>query len=308
VVVTAGGDPAPAAPPAATAPPADARSFLLASAEKAERAPAAAGRYWYTEYTTGQVIDTKTDPATVRPPADGRRPRPEKLPYTYELRHGQRSWIARDGDDPSRTVTGIGAEAVFPTPEDEAAWKRAGSEPLVPEELRRESVNDYDMAIFYQLGNGRLSTADLRKLPTDAAGLAAELRRRFDADARRSEADARGADPEVRRFIEETRPSFSEFVFTAAADLLAGPLTPGTKAALYRVLAARPDVRSPGTATDPLGRRGVALVLPMTASDQALGVRLIIDPESAELLAYDSGVLTMSYTRTGWVDRIGARP
>ncbi|RSN50770.1 hypothetical protein DMH08_32020, partial [Actinomadura sp. WAC 06369] len=234
--------------------------------------------------------------------------RGDKLPYTYELRRGERSWIARDGDDPSRTVTGIDAKAVFPTPEDEAAWKRAGSRALVPPELRRESVNDYDMAIRYSIGDEGLTMAELRKLPDDAAGLEAELRRRFDADARRVEAGTRTADPEVRRFIERTRPSFSEYVFAVAADLLAGPLTPGTKAALYRVLAARPDVRSPGTATDPLGRRGVALVLPFTGEGPAVESRLIVDRESAELLAYDSGRLTMSYGRTGWVDRIGVRP
>ncbi len=104
---------------------------------EAERTPAATGRYWYTEITTASVIDTKTDPGARRP-SPGARPggrgdkRGDKLPYTYELRRGERSWIARDGDDPSRTVTGIDAKAVFPTPEDQAAWKRAGSRALVP--------------------------------------------------------------------------------------------------------------------------------------------------------------------------------
>ena len=63
--------------------------------------------------------------------------------------------------------------------------------------------------------------------------------------------------------------------------------------------------------TDQLGRTGVAV----SAGTGAAEARLIIDPRTARLLAYESGPrspqglprLAVVYQATAWVDRLGAR-
>jgi hypothetical protein len=96
-----------------------------------------------------------------------------------------------------------------------------------------------------------------------------------------------------------------------AQDLLAGPITPGTRAALYRVLAGQDGVRPDGAVTDPFGRRGVAVSM----AGPAGRIRLIIDPGTAALPAYQSFVeddgaagLSRTYQATGRVGALGARP
>ncbi|MGP4025141.1 CU044_5270 family protein [Actinomadura sp. 3N407] len=291
VAVVTGGDETTPGGTTTVRGPADARTFLLASAKTAERAPAEAGRYWYTRLQTRRLTDTKV--GVFRGDRPGKRK--DRLSFTFQLTTGQESWTARDPDDRTRTITGIDVRTSFPTKKDEAAWKRAGSEPLVAPEQRKHSVNDYDIPISYTIGNVQMSMAKLRKLPVDAAELEAELRRRHKAD--------------VGESGEKYAGSFAEYVFATAHDLLAGPITPGTKAALYRVLAGQDGVRSEGEATDPLGRPGVAVS--MSGTDYFDGdyrIKMIIDPGTAELLAYRSGGLSMAYQEMGWVNELGARP
>lgn len=305
VIVTTGGDSAPA-PPAPAAPSEgvlDARSILLAGAETAERAPAEAGRYWYVRSQTRATHEYESDLPGVglQRPSDGRPGRvrePRKLPYTFVTTGGEESWTARSPRDRTRTVTGIGVKTSFPTPRDKAEWRRAGSPELLSEEDRAPSVNNYDIPIQYQIGNQKLSMDELRRLPVDARRLERELRRRHAADAR--EAGGReNVDP------------YPYFVWTTAQDLLAGPITPGTKAALYRVLAGQPGVRADGAVTDDHGRRGTAVSM----AGPGGRIRLVIDPRTAELLAYQSFVgedgdagLSVTYLRTGWVGSLGERP
>lgn len=226
----------------------------------------------------------------------GERPetRKQRLPFTFTLTTGQESWTARDPGDRTRTITGIGVRTSFPTEKDEAAWKRAGSQPLVAPEQRRRSVNDYDIPIRFTIGNAQMSMEELRKLPVDAGDLEAELRRRHRADA--------------AEIGEEYAGSFADYVFATARDLLAGPITPGTKAALYRVLAGQDGVESEGRVTDPLQRPGVAVTMRGSNADGGYSATLIVDPDTAELLAVESGGLSETYQEMGWVDELGARP
>ncbi|SNS19847.1 hypothetical protein SAMN05443665_1001442 [Actinomadura meyerae] len=279
--------------------PAGARDILLASAKAAEKTPATVGRYWYARTQTRVVHEYEQGPAARRPGSPGGRPKqPKKLPYTYVTTGEQESWTARSPRDRTRTIAGIGVKASFPTARDEAAWRRAGSPELLDEEDRTRSVNDYDEPVRYTIGSGQVSMAELRRLPADAAGLAAELRRRYAADVRAA-GGRENVDP------------YPYYVWMVAQDLLAGPLTPGTRAALYRVLSEQEGVRSDGAVTDQLRRRGVGVSM----GGPAGRIRLIIDPRTAALLAFESFVdergepgLSMAYKAMGWVDSLDARP
>ncbi|GGU90579.1 hypothetical protein GCM10010182_01480 [Actinomadura cremea] len=58
------------------------------------------------------------------------------------------------------------------------------------------------------------------------------------------------------------------------------------RAAAFRVLAERPDACSAGEAADGLGRKGVALEFTRTTPQSGgTGIRLIIDPETSQVLA-----------------------
>ncbi|GAB2860767.1 hypothetical protein GCM10027176_73730 [Actinoallomurus bryophytorum] len=268
----------------------DARTVLLASAVSAAKAPATSGRYWYTDERTSSYVDQllgrpqRTKTGRIRPPAV------TKLPYGGFVSTGQESWIARDGSDRSRTITGIGSQTTFPTKADEAKWKAAGSPELLTPQKR--SVNDYGIPLRFTIGGRQVTMAALRKLPTSAPRLEADLNRRF-------RADHAGAD------------GFTLYVWETAADLLAGPITPGTKAALYRVLAGLPGIKNAGAAKDRLGRAGTALALPDSDGES----RLIVDQRSGALLAHESWAMGARYPRLseayrsmGWAGRLGDRP
>jgi hypothetical protein len=268
----------------------DARTVLLASAVSAAKAPATSGRYWYTDERTSSYVDQllgrpqKTKTGKIRPGGV------TKLPYGGFVSTGQESWTARDGSDRSRTITGIDFQTTFPTKQDEAKWKAAGSPELLTPQ--KHSVNNYNIPIRFTIGSRQVTMAALRKLPTSEPGLEAELKRRF-------RAEPTGAD------------GFTLYVWETAQDLLAGPITPGTKAALYRVLAGMPGIKNAGAVKDRLGRTGTALALPESDGES----RLIVDQRSGALLAYESWAkgaryprLSEAYRSMGWAGGLGDRP
>jgi hypothetical protein len=107
-------------------------------------------------------------------------------------------------------------------------------------------------------------------------------------------------------------PTFADYVEGWADAVIGGPATPGTQAAMYRLLAEQPSVTIVRGVTDPLGRTGVAI-----STD---GDYLIIDPRNAQLLASTTqpvhagraiptargGVDVIE--AQGWTNRLGARP
>ncbi|WP_326639267.1 CU044_5270 family protein [Nonomuraea fuscirosea] len=275
------------APRSATPPAFDARSVLLAAAETAARAPATTGRYWYTRHRTFEPVRTL-------PTAE--RMKRRKAPFAATVATTQDTWHARAKDAPSRTVTGQDAKVTFRTPKDEAKWRAMGSPELVP---AKPSTNDYDMRLFYLIGTHRLTVQELLRLPTGKDGLERRLRRLYDAEPA---SDWGGAKPE-----------FAGYVWSTAQDLLAGPLTPATRSALYRVLAEQPGISSPGKVTDALGRTGVALARKGTGEGEG-EFRLVVDDATAELLAYEfrprgrsAPSLRMAYESLGWVGELGER-
>jgi hypothetical protein len=83
------------------------------------------------------------------------------------------------------------------------------------------------------------------------------------------------------------------------------PVTPETRAAVFRAIADLPGVRSLGAMRDPLGRQGVAIAT-TTRREQGTGELerwLIVDPATARLLAVEDVAQTAStgsqWTRPG---------
>ncbi|MGI5491137.1 CU044_5270 family protein [Microtetraspora malaysiensis] len=289
-------------PPATT--PMDAHSFLLAAAESAAREPATTGRYWYTLERTIKRVDqseNKTERGDTRKVRTGKG---NPLPFTAYVATSQESWMARDAPDRTRTITGVDYKVIFDSPDDEAAWKKMGS-PRLGHGPTEPQVNNYDIRMRFMIGSRRLSMDELAKLPTSPAALDKYLRRGYQADANDPENPFQG--------------SYHQYVWGTAHDLLSGPITPGTRAALYQVLADQPGVTMVGNVTDPLGRQGVAVAVKAESryASDVEGVsqfRLIVAPDTGKLLAYqvmqfgDEPQLSVAYQQMGWTNSLNERP
>ncbi|MCO5994500.1 CU044_5270 family protein [Actinoallomurus rhizosphaericola] len=296
----------------------DARAILLASADSAAKAPLTTGAYWYTrERETHFVAPMKLTEAQQKEVdrklgtrLKGKTKADKSSPVTAWVSHTQESWSGRDRH--ARTIVGIDPKIKFASPADEAKWRtlsesqRARLQLDVPAEPH---VNNYDFSHAKLLKTDEeKQVSALAKLPSDPAGLEKTLRKWYQ-DERALEMSLDGRTSEN---------SFAAYVFGEAQDLLAGPLTPGAKAALYRVLAEQPGIRYLGTATDSMGRKGAVLALGTNGDDTGpigknFEIRLIVDPRSGRLLAQESGdrkapSLTMTYEAMGWVNSLGARP
>ncbi|MGI5286706.1 CU044_5270 family protein [Nonomuraea polychroma] len=272
----------------------DARSVLLAAAETAAREPATSGHYWYTRQRTSQPVRYL--------PKTGKKlgkPKREKIPFSATVASTQDSWYASDKGAPSRTVTGQNPEVTFASPEDEAKWKQLGS-PALPQE--KPSTNDYDMQLLFHIGTHRFTVQQLLELPTTKDDLESQLRRLLNEE---SPSDWGSGKPE-----------FTDYVWWTAQDLLAGPISPGTRSALYRLLAEQPAIKSLGEVTDRLGRSGIALTLTAAGEGDGEGEsRLVVDDDTAELLSHEfrpqgqpAPALQVTYEDMGWVDSLGERP
>lgn len=289
----------------------DARTVLLTSAESAAKAPATTGDYWYTrERETSIFTPSEFRNAAKKRIAERLGEKRMRLPsFTAYVSKTQDSWYGRDRRD--RTITGIEPRITFPSPADEAAWKK-----LTPKEkdwfgldpAGRPHVNNYDFSDLKPNLTQRDKTIEaLAKLPSDPKALERIMRTWFKHENQLSQQhDGKSMDGD-----------FAQYVFGEAQDLLAGPLTPGAKAALYRLLADQPGIRYLGTAADPMGRKGAVLVFDGNhggvRADKDVEIRLIIDSKSGRLLAQESGdrkapSLTMTYETMGWVNSLGARP
>ncbi|MGW2152186.1 CU044_5270 family protein [Nonomuraea sp. NPDC001699] len=262
----------------------DARFVLLAAAESAGHGPAAAGRYWHVRARTTQPVS---------------HPQAKNPPFSARLTNTQDTWYAARRGAPSRTVTRQDPKVTFASPEDEARWRRLGSPDLSG---GKPSSNDYAMQLRFLIGSHRYTLRQLLALPADKEKLASLLRRLFD------EEEPGDWWPGM--------PTFTSYVWATAQDLLSGPISPGTRSSLYRVLAEQPAIRSLGEVTDPLGRTGVALALTTPGSGEGAGEsRLVVDVATARLLAYElrppgrsEPLIQTTYEETGWVDRLGERP
>ncbi|MFF5244354.1 CU044_5270 family protein [Streptosporangium sp. NPDC000095] len=263
---------------------ADARTFLLAAASTARREPAHSGRYWYVNERTLQKVDNAPGESTAKTKAE-----PAELPYEAYLADTRETWRAMKAGEVGRRASNQDVKVTFGSPQDEAAWKAAGS-PILADDKPRTTDDTFEPIL--SIDNPSLNLRNVTKLPTGKD----ELKRHLDDLWKRSPNSA-GSGKAV-------------YLWQTGVDLMTAPITPGTRSALFKVLADQPGITSQGEAKDVLGRTGVAL---SSSAADALTFRLVIDPGTAELLEYDVvqkdvPLLRVALADMGFTDRLGELP
>ncbi|MDG6103082.1 CU044_5270 family protein [Dactylosporangium aurantiacum] len=277
LVLGTGRPPAPPGAPGAAAPsgaaaPASARDLLLVAAARSDASAApAGGRYWVRLQEHGERKE-------VGPPG-GR--------YGVAVRMSVERWQASGAGDPSVEVFQyLGAAPV--TPQDEAAWKAAGSPAqwtesgpagtapvtyggaagprqvrALPERAARESL---------MLAGAPVTAAELAGVPTDPAALRSWLTARLQRTGGPAIEDAA--------------------LFHAGRDLVAElPVPAPVRSAAYRMLADLPGVGFLGTVQDRRGRSGMAVAYTRRGDGGWGQQRLIVDPATGLALAQESWFL-----------------
>ncbi|MFG6196249.1 CU044_5270 family protein [Nonomuraea sp. JJY05] len=321
VVVASGETPAPRTPsPGVATEPLNARSFLLAAASTALREPDGSGRYWYVRERTFAKIQNVPGEYMAKLKAlldaqkrkeAGLKDAPERLaaakkefdrkvtelknggtaepPYTAFAADTRETWRPMKAGETGRSVGNQDVDVTFGSPQDEADWRAAGSPELVE---KRPTTYDDDTERILSIDNPSLNLRNIADLPTGEDA----LRRRLDDLWKRSPNSA--------------NTDKAGYLWQTGVDLMTAPLKPGTRSALFRVLADQPVMTLEGRTSDALGRTGVALSAPTA---HALTVRLIVDEQSAELLQYelaekDKLLLRVALEDMGWSDELGKRP
>ncbi|MEU7860542.1 CU044_5270 family protein [Nonomuraea sp. NPDC049141] len=325
-VIVVSGEPAPPATTPATTPstartaiaakPVDARSFLLAAAATAVREPATSGRYWYVRERTYQKVhvapseymaamqaliaeekrkekELKDKPDELAAERKDIRQKMVKLktselPYQAFTSDMDESWRAMKPGEASRFTRHQDVRVSFGSPQDEAAWKAAGSPALADKPATRDDSSERILSI----DNPSLTMQNISQLPTGQDA----MKRRLDTLFRQSPYN--------------TQTGMTVYLWQTGVDLMTAPIKPGTRSALFKVLADQNGITSLGQVTDAVGRTGVAL---STTGDDGTEFRMIINEETADLLQYEvvqkgQPLLRVALERMGWADRLGDLP
>ena len=286
-----------------------AREVLLAVAHKAIAQPVGGGRYWHTELRTFSTTSFEAGAGHAA--------------FSLAVEGVTAMWMPARSGDPSWFAK-LGPVFRFPTKADEDNWRRAGG-PIKPDATSQDSKSGATAYVerhldpgslrrplvpralpgqrLHTIGKTALSVADIRALPTDPVALRNKL---LSLEL-----------PERPELFDEASALFDE----VGVLLSQAPVTPGTAAAAYRLLADLPGIRSLGTTTDPLGRTGlgVARVDGDPAGEGLVERQLIFDPDTTQLLAQQSilrkpGMSTSSIrpgtrlafnatVKSGWVEQ-----
>lgn len=279
-VATLGGGGTMAPEPGAQDVPA--RTILLAAADKAAKEPA--GRFWRVQTIDGQAY-------RIGEGADG---------YTV-LGHSSHvdGWWARSTSDTDVLYSrDLGARPL--TPDDEEAWKKAGS----PETMRARSDGRWTTLSTVPGKSSATGSGDweaARTTPKEKRELARRREAACATDMALSEKRCQSVKEAARRNTLVDDPAkVKELLFrkgaerTSAWELMSGfdfllrPATPQVRAAAFRALADVSGVRSLGTVTDGKGRTGIALAARGTMRGDGGTVydyQLVLDPETHRILA-----------------------
>ncbi|MER5646291.1 CU044_5270 family protein [Streptosporangium sp. NPDC002524] len=270
--------PAPPAPPRATTgvTSLSGASVLLAAAAKARTAPE--GTYWRLkqQYTMRLAMPFGKKGST----------------YRLEISRLSETWVAKDG----RSWTGFKELAARPL--DTGAWRRDGSP-------TKWEIGGDGYVISASPGEGRLTRSrGGQRFYWSAMPLTLEKIEALPADPevlKRRAAEAIRVDKDFVGSVEHGLPR------TLATLLYELPASPQVRAAAYQALATLPLVRVEGPATDSRGRPGVAVTFPIQEGQPTKG-RLVIDPETSKVLAFDVIGMPMKGDRSevvlesGWTD------
>lgn len=227
--------------------------------------------------------------------------RQKEPPYRAFYAATQETWF---GQTRTRTTVNEDLAFNFASPADKARWQAAGSPKLASPAGFGYSgpvTSGYDFGGYsYRIGALQVSLAKARALPATAAGLGALLHQQWD----KLSAEQRAAT------VGFPKPSYALYLYSVATALLTGPVTPGTRSAVYELLADQPGLPFAQHVTDPLGRVGAAI-------GDGEGNYLIIDPATAMVLDQTTYPVhqgraipatadgTEAYEAMGWTNHLG---
>jgi hypothetical protein len=267
-----------------------ARTVLLMSAKAAARTPVTTGSYWYVSERT--VVRARV----IR--VSGRKVFP--VPFTAYVADSQQLWYPTHSGL-FRRVAGIDHQLIFASAADEDKWKAMGSPDFSVGYPAQPTTQTYSVdGLHVAVGNHLLTLAQARQLPVTAASLESALHQFWSTDFVKD----RNGHPTL--YVAD----FTGYLWQAAGTMLADPITPGIKAALFRLLAAQPGITAQPT-TDPMGRSGVSLSV-ISGGEQD---SMIIAPGTGQLLAWEARPVTdgaaaivsesRTYQSTGWTGQLG---
>jgi hypothetical protein len=230
-----------------------ARGFLLTSAEAASRAPATAGTYWYIRERDFE------------PTATGSKGLGAAFGASYA--ETQETWA---GPSRVRTIVDEKLSFSFASAADKARWQAAGSPKLASAAgfgYTAPVTSNYRMSTHWGVGKYQLTMRAMQRLPITAPALGRLLHKMWNGQPGKAAA------------LGLPHPTFGQYLVGWADMLLTGPARPGTRAAIYQLLAGQHGITIVDKVTDPLGRAGNAI-------GDGAGDYLLIDPATAQLLAY----------------------
>jgi hypothetical protein len=272
------------------------QAILLTAARNAAARPAATGTYWH-------VKERDFEPTTFRKP--GKRlkfePAPKDPGFGASFAATEESWT---GASRTRTIVNENLAFNFASAAGKAKWKAAGEPPLVnptgKSGLTAPVTSNYAFGGYsYNAGTIQVSLATARKLPTTPGKLNGLLLGQWKSMSPAQQQAAVGL----------VKPTYAEYILQVAGALLTGPVTPGTKAAVFGLLAKQPGLSLAKQVTDPLGRVGIAI------GNDSVGY-LVIDPITANVLDLTSAPVraratipatrfgTEAYLSLNWTNRL----
>ncbi|MFC5750420.1 CU044_5270 family protein [Actinomadura rugatobispora] len=288
-VVSLPSDEVPAPGPSGTTVPQRQGDVLLMAATNAEKAPI--GKYWHTRTVMGEIYAVGSSRADH---------------YKVDSRQGNEYWIDRNGQG---RFAHLDFTDVPVTAQDRRKWQAAGSPTWVS--IPNSEGSDAEMRLDMRPLSGRafrwmpaddryfgMTQKQIAELPTEPKALENAL---LNLKGRWRAVGQNGPDERMRALKGQER---ARALSEAAGDLLSRiPAPPAVRAAAFRMLAAQPGVKAEGETTDPLGRKGTVVSLPLktttplgifTAPKQ-LGTyrrQFIVDPGKGMLLAVRDLVAT----------------
>jgi hypothetical protein len=275
------------------------QAVLLTAAHAAAARPAATGTYWYVKERDFEPTAARYA-GKIRPKGKSAGKDPG---YGASFAATEESWTGA-----SRTQTIVNENLVFSfaSAAGEKKWQAAGSPKLGNPSgkfgLTGPVTSNYAFGGYsYNIGEIKVSLATAAKLPTTPGKLGVLLLKAWN----------KLSDQQRAATVGMAKPTYAQYLFQVAGALLTGPVTPGTRAAVYGLLAKQAGLAVAANVTDPLGRVGAAI-------GDGDGDFLIISPATAEVLdlttypvrpgATITGKLggTEAYLSMGWTDKLGA--
>ncbi|GIH62283.1 CU044_5270 family protein [Microbispora siamensis] len=282
---------------------ANARRILLAAASAAARTPDEPGAYWRMKTTYIQRFLS-----------------PDRR-YLLQRGLSEEMWLARAPSRQGWRITRpLGVKPA--TPEDEAAWRDAGSPrewryprdveglgDLNPEEEVRSAPEE---PVGSRLLGGWIGSPGLlAKMPITWAELG---RIPSGTEELRDYLEARVSRQTKKYQVPDSRQEMDYRLQGACIEMLMGlPVSAEVRASAYRILAELPGITAVGEVTDALGRTGQGLAY--RAGDEATEVTMVVDPGNGLFLSTETrstGVKAdgatvnvgtfVAYEDTGWTD------